>query len=143
MGLCDAPHTRRKLLRDKRRFVRFSESGKDVGLRAKQVGKCGLQTAKFTMECPMIKPVTAACLIMSAIFGLIATHADAAPPIRLHFAPGSYGVMANGRVTASEPHQVYTFDANAGQTMIITLTGAGQMGGTLQGLGGGEGPYCG
>ena len=92
----------------------------------------------------MIKPVTAICLIMSAIAsGLIATHANAAPPIRLHFAPGSYGVMANGRVTASEPHQVYTFDANAGQTMIITFTGAGPMRGQVQCLGGGDGPYYG
>jgi hypothetical protein len=92
----------------------------------------------------MIKPVTAICLIMSAIVsGLIATHANAAPPIRLHFAPGSYGVMANGRVTASEPYQVYTFDANAGQTMIITFTGAGPMRGQVQCLGGGDGPYYG
>ncbi len=91
----------------------------------------------------MIKHATATCLIPSVILGLIATHANAAPSIRLHFATGSYGVMANGHVTASEPQQVYTFDANAGQTMIITFTGAGPMRGQVQCQGGGDGPYYG
>jgi hypothetical protein len=80
--------------------------------------------------------------MMGAVFG-IATHADAAPPIPLHFALGSYGVMANGHVTTSERYQVYTLDANAQQTIIITFTGNGPMRGQVQCLGGGDGPYYG
>ena len=34
----------------------------------------------------MIEPVTATCLMMGVVFG-VATHASAAPPIPLHFAP--------------------------------------------------------
>ncbi len=61
----------------------------------------------------------------------------------LRFAPGSYGAMANGRATATEPQHTFTFNANAGQTLIITFTGAGPMRGQVQCLGGGDGPYYG
>ena len=46
----------------------------------------GRSRRRGTMECEMIKPVTATCLMMGVVFG-VATHASAAPPIPLHFAP--------------------------------------------------------
>jgi hypothetical protein len=91
----------------------------------------------------MIRIVNAATMMLGGALCFIGTHASAAPPIPLHFAPGSYGVMANGHVSTSEPHEVYTFNANAGQTMIVTFVGAGPMRGQVQCLGGGDGPYYG
>ena len=62
---------------------------------------------------------------------------------QLHFAPGSYGALGNGRATLSEPQQTFTFNAKAGQTLTITFTGAGPMRGQVQCIGGGDGPYYG
>jgi hypothetical protein len=96
----------------------------------------------------MIRIVNAATLMLGGVLCLtgtclIGTHASAAPPIPLNFALGSYGVMANGHVTPGEPLQTYTFNANAGQQMIVTFVGAGPMRGQVQCLGGGDGPYYG
>jgi hypothetical protein len=91
----------------------------------------------------MIRIVNAATLMLGGVLCLVGTHANAAPPIPLHFPPGSYGVTANGHVSVSEPLQVYALDANGGQQMIITFVGAGPMRGSVQCLGGGDGPYYG
>lgn len=58
--------------------------------------------------------------------------AEAAPPIPMQFAKGSYGVMAQGEVTTSEPQQVFTLDVAAGQTLTISFAGAGPMRGSVQ-----------
>jgi hypothetical protein len=80
------------------------------------------------------------CGIAAAAMVAMSMPANAEP---LHFATGSYGALANGRATATEPLQPFTFNANAGQTLIITFTGAGPMRGDVQCVGGGDGPYYG
>ena len=80
------------------------------------------------------------CGIAAVAFIAMSVQTIAEP---LHFAPGSYGAIANGRATATEPQQNFTFNANAGQTLIITFTGAGSMRGQVQCLGGSDGPYYG
>ena len=80
------------------------------------------------------------CGIAAVAFIALSVQTIAEP---LHFAPGSYGAIANGRATATEPQQTFTFNANAGQTLIITFTGAGSMRGQVQCLGGSDGPYYG
>ena len=80
------------------------------------------------------------CGIAAVAFIAMSVQTIAEP---LHFAPGSYGAIANGRATATEPQQTFTFNANAGQTLIITFTGAGSMRGQVQCLGGSDGPYYG
>jgi hypothetical protein len=84
-------------------------------------------------------------LMICASFALIATHADAAPPIPIEFAPGSYGAVANGRVGPGNWLQTYKLDVAAGQVMILTFAGAvGPMRGEVQCQGGvGGGPYYG
>jgi hypothetical protein len=75
---------------------------------------------------------------------LMAAQANAAPPIPIHFAPGSYGAVANGRVTATEFLQTFKLDVAAGQVMILTFAGPGPMRGEVQCQGGvGGGPYYG
>jgi hypothetical protein len=91
----------------------------------------------------MARILNAATLMLGGTLCFIGTHASAAPPIPLNFALGSYGVLANGQLAPGEPLQTYTFNANAGQTMIVTFTGAGPMRGQVQCLGGGDGPYYG
>lgn len=83
-------------------------------------------------------------LMAFAVPTLFGAQAQAAPPIPLNFAPGSYGALAQGQVTKNEFQQSYKFDANAGQVLIITFTGAGPMRGQVQCQGGvGDGPYYG
>jgi hypothetical protein len=84
------------------------------------------------------------CLAVGAGLTLFASQAIAAPPIPIQFAPGSYGAVANGRVTATEFLQTFTLDVAAGQVMILTFAGAGPMRGQAQCQGGvGGGPYYG
>jgi hypothetical protein len=64
-------------------------------------------------------------------------------PTPIHFAPGSFGAVANGHVTPADPLQAFTIKVGAGQTMIITFVGAGPMRGSVSGPGGGDGPYHG
>jgi hypothetical protein len=65
-------------------------------------------------------------------------------PTRIEFARGSYGAVAQGHVTLEAPQHAFTVDVRAGQTMIITFTGAGTMRGSVSGPGeGGDGPYYG
>jgi hypothetical protein len=66
-----------------------------------------------------------------------------ANPISLHFAPGSYGAIAQGHVTPGAWLQAFTLNVRAGQTMIVTFTGAGAMRGEISGPGGGGGPFYG
>jgi hypothetical protein len=92
----------------------------------------------------MIKHFRVACVMGSVAFALIATPTDAASPITIQFAPGSYGAVANGQVTSGNPLQTYKLDVAAGQVMILTFAGAGPMRGQVQCQGGvGGGPYYG
>jgi hypothetical protein len=92
----------------------------------------------------MSKYRVAMTLMAFAVPALLAAQAQAAPPIPLQFAPGSYGALAQGQVTKTEFQQSYTFDANAGQVLTITFAGAGAMRGQVQCQGGvGDGPYYG
>jgi hypothetical protein len=80
------------------------------------------------------------CGVAAVAMVAMSVQANAEP---LHFATGSYGALGNGRATLTEPRQTFTFNANAGQTLIITFTGAGPMRGEVQCVGGGDGPYYG
>ncbi len=83
-------------------------------------------------------------LILGGAFACFGSQADAASPIILKFAKGSYGVMAQGHVTQSSPQQDYRIDVEAGQVMTITFAGAGPMRGSVSCQGGvGDGPYYG
>jgi hypothetical protein len=66
-------------------------------------------------------------------------------PTPIHFAPGSYGAVVNGYVSEEVFQQDFVLEVSAGQTMIITFTGAGPMRGGVSGPGGvgGDGPYYG
>ncbi len=65
-------------------------------------------------------------------------------PTPIAFHAGSYGAIAQGHVTLDTPQQAFTVAVRAGQTMIITFTGAGTMRGSVSGPGsGGDGPYYG
>jgi hypothetical protein len=92
----------------------------------------------------MMKPLNCICLSICAAFFLTLTHANAASPIPIQFAPGSYGAVANGKVTATNFLETYKLDVAAGQVMILTFAGAGPMRGEVQCQGGvGGGPYYG
>jgi len=83
-------------------------------------------------------------LILGGALACFGSQADAASPITLNFAKGSYGVMAQGHVTLHAPQQVYRVNVDAGQVMIITFAGAGPMRGSVACQGGvGDGPYYG
>jgi hypothetical protein len=45
-------------------------------------------------------------------------------PTPIHFAPGSYGAVADGQVTSTVLQQSFSLQVRAGQVMIITFTGA-------------------
>jgi hypothetical protein len=90
----------------------------------------------------MSKFFAATGLVLGGASIALGGQANAAPPITLTFAKGSYGVMAQGHVTPSEPQQVYKLAVDAGQVMTITFAGAGPMRGSVQCQGGvGDGPY--
>jgi len=92
----------------------------------------------------MTKHAASLCTTIAAALVLMTAHANAAPPIPIEFAPGSYGAVAQGHVTMSEPQQTFKLDVNAGQVMIITFAGAGTMRGSVQCQGGvADGPYYG
>lgn len=92
----------------------------------------------------MTKRWTLMNLSLACALGCLGSQADAASPIVLKFAKGSYGVMAQGHVTASAPQQVFQVDVDAGQVMTITFAGAGPMRGSVTCQGGvGDGPYYG
>jgi hypothetical protein len=93
----------------------------------------------------MIKRLGSLCLMVCAGFALTASYAHAAPPIPIHFAPGSYGAVVNGHVSASNWLQTFKLNASAGQVMTLTFAGAvGPMRGQVQCQGGvGGGPYYG
>jgi hypothetical protein len=96
------------------------------------------------MEVAMVRRSTLLSLALSGALACLCSQADAASPIVLKFAKGSYGVMAQGHVTASAPQQVFRVDVEAGQVMIITFAGAGTMRGSVACQGGvGDGPYDG
>lgn len=79
---------------------------------------------------------------VGAVLVLAATAAKAAPPIPLEFAKGSYGALAQGQVTTSQPQQVFKLNVEAGQLMTITFAGAGPMRGSVQCQGGvADGPF--
>jgi hypothetical protein len=81
-------------------------------------------------------------LALGSALALLSSQVHAASPITLTFAKGSYGVLAQGHVTAKEPQQVYKLDVEAGQIMTITFAGAGPMRGSVQCQGGvADGPY--
>jgi len=68
--------------------------------------------------------------------------ATAASPVTLEFAKGSYGALAQGQVTQSEPQQVFKLDVAAGQLLTITFAGAGPMRGSVQCAGNvADGPF--
>lgn len=69
---------------------------------------------------------------MAAVLLCAAGQADAASPIPLEFAKGSYGALAQGQVTMSEPQQVFRLDVSAGQLLTIIFAGAGPMRGSVQ-----------
>jgi hypothetical protein len=92
----------------------------------------------------MIKRAASLFATVAASLALTSVCAHAAPPITIEFAPGSYGAIAQGHVTMSEPQQTFRLDVKAGQVMIITFAGAGTMRGSVQCQGGvGDGPYYG
>lgn len=85
-----------------------------------------------------------ASFVLGGALAVLSAQANAASPITLKFAKGSYGVMAQGRVTPSEPQQIYQLDVEAGQVMTITFAGGGPMRGSVKCQGGvGDGPYTG
>ena len=78
------------------------------------------------------------------VAGCYATSANAAPPIPLHFAPGSYGTLVDGKVVPGQPITTYAGEFGAGQVITITFTGAGPMRGSIECPGGvGDGPWYG
>ncbi len=92
----------------------------------------------------MIKHPACVGMWILAALALMTTHAHAAPPIPIEFAPGAYGAVAHGHVTVSAPQQTFKLDVKAGQVMIITFAGAGTMRGSVQCQGGvADGPYYG
>jgi hypothetical protein len=96
------------------------------------------------MEAAMTKRLTLISLFLGGALAGLGSQADAASPIILKFAKGSYGVMAQGHVTASEPQQVFRVNVDAGQVVTITFAGAGPMRGSVTCQGGvGDGPYYG
>jgi hypothetical protein len=96
-------------------------------------------------EASMIKRFGGICLMIGASFALTATGANAASPIPIKFAAGSYGAVVNGHVSAGNWLQTYKLNVAAGQVMILTFAGAvGPMRGQVQCQGGvGGGPYYG
>ena len=65
-------------------------------------------------------------------------------PIRLRFARGTYGVLANGSLPSTPTQRYYVINARKGQPMFISFAGAGPMrGGIKFPGGGGDGPYNG
>jgi hypothetical protein len=83
-------------------------------------------------------------LVVGGALACIGAQADAASPITLKFARGSYGVLAQGHVTLHAPQQVYRINVDAGQVMTITFAGAGPMRGSVACQGGvADGPYYG
>jgi hypothetical protein len=97
-----------------------------------------------TAEIVMTKHAAAFLAMMTAGLALMTVRVSAAPPITIEFALGSYGAVAQGHVTMSEPQQTFRLDVMAGQIMIITFAGAGTMRGSVQCAGGvGDGPYYG
>ena len=93
----------------------------------------------------MIKRLGSLCLMVCAGVALTNTYAHAASPIPIHFAPGSYGAVVNGHVSASHWLQTFKLKATAGQVMTLTFAGAvGPMRGQVQCQGGvAGGPYYG
>lgn len=92
----------------------------------------------------MIRRSTLMTLALVSALVCFGAQADAASPIILKFAKGSYGVMAQGHVTPHAPQQVYRVNVDAGQVMTITFAGAGPMRGSVSCRGGvGDGPYYG
>jgi len=92
----------------------------------------------------MTRRLTLTSLILSGALACFGSRADAAPPITLKFAKGSYGVMAQGHVTPHAPQQVFRVNVDAGQVMTITFAGGGPMRGSVTCQGGvGDGPYAG
>lgn len=92
----------------------------------------------------MIRQLTSTALVLVSALAGFGAQANAASPITLKFAKGSYGVLAQGHVTPHAPQQVYRVDVDAGQVMTITFAGAGPMRGSVSCRGGvGDGPYYG
>jgi len=88
--------------------------------------------------------LTVLSLAVGGAVALFNSQVQAASPITLKFARGSYGVMAQGHVTPSTPQQVYRVDVEAGQMMILTFAGAGPMRGSVVCQGGlADGPFYG
>jgi len=88
--------------------------------------------------------LTAMSLVLGGAVACLGSQADAASPIVLNFAKGSYGVMAQGHVTPGAPQQVFRINVDAGQIITITFAGAGPMRGSVSCQGGvGDGPYYG
>jgi len=92
--------------------------------------------------------MTGRTMLMSAVLcgalACLGSRADAASPIVLKFAKGSYGVMAQGHVTPSAPQQLFQVNVDAGQVITITFAGAGPMRASMACQGGvGDGPYYG
>jgi hypothetical protein len=96
------------------------------------------------MEMHMNAHLPAISLALAGTLALLSSGVEAAAPITLTFAKGSYGVLAQGHVTPSQPQQVFKLDVAAGQAMTITFAGAGPMRGSVQCQGGvADGPYVG
>ncbi len=92
----------------------------------------------------MIRSFILTSLILGVAPACLGSRAEAASPIILKFARGSYGVMVQGHVTPHAPQQVYRVDVDAGQVMTITFAGGGPMRGSVACQGGvGDGPYAG
>lgn len=90
----------------------------------------------------MTRGLTALGLVLGGALVCFGSQADAASPIVLQFAKGSYGVMAQGHVTPSAPQQVFRVNVDAGQIVTMTFAGAGPMRGSVSCQGGvGDGPY--
>jgi len=92
----------------------------------------------------MIRRAILTGLSLAGALACLGSQANAASPIVLKFAKGSYGVMAQGHVTPSAPQQVFQVNVDAGQVVTITFAGAGPMRGSVTCQGGvGDGPYYG
>jgi hypothetical protein len=92
----------------------------------------------------MTKRLSVMGLFLGGALACLGFHVNAASPIVLKFAKGSYGVMAQGHVTQSAPQQIFQVNVDAGQVVTITFAGAGPMRGSVACQGGvGDGPYYG
>jgi len=91
----------------------------------------------------MIKQLHAIGLALVAV-AFAAGGTNAAPPIPIKFAPGSYGAVVDGKVVPGQALTTYSLKVGAGQLIIVTFTGAGAMRGSIQCPGGvGDGPWYG